>query len=153
MCWTSDLHWIPYPLASERCNLIISTFSYHLTFCTFGLLYNDLNNLLAVRCRGISKLKLSCRRKVTAQASNVGVGSGGYEDGEENDNRRIFANTPQSDSPSKMWVMFVGYFLHIESWTWMDIVASVGKYMVLSSVESLFIHLWFVAVSTAASQQ
>lgn len=41
-----------------------------------------------------------------AQASNVGIGSGGYEGWDEKDNQRSFVDGPTtSDSSSEMWVI------------------------------------------------
>lgn len=39
---------------------------------------------------------------IRAQASNVGIGSGGYEEREENDNQGSFANGPTSDRSSEI---------------------------------------------------
>lgn len=36
------------------------------------------------------------------QASNVSIGSGSYEGGEEQDNQRSFVNGPPSDNSSEM---------------------------------------------------
>lgn len=42
------------------------------------------------------------RRTITAQASNVGIGSGGYEEREENDKEKGFVNSPHIDSSSNI---------------------------------------------------
>ncbi|TXG72501.1 hypothetical protein EZV62_001080 [Acer yangbiense] len=55
----------------------------------------------SVRCREKSRLNLTCG-KFRVQASNVGVGSGGYDEREENDDRKIFVNSPPSDASSKI---------------------------------------------------
>lgn len=52
-----------------------------------------------LRCREISRLNLVCGT-VRAQASNVSIGSEGYEGRGEEDNQKIFANGPPSDSSS-----------------------------------------------------
>ncbi|KAK3029527.1 hypothetical protein RJ639_038486 [Escallonia herrerae] len=57
-------------------------------------------SLFSVRCREVSRLKL-VHTKITANASNVGVGSGGYEGKEDNDNLK-FVDGPSSDSSSKI---------------------------------------------------
>ncbi|KAL6997624.1 Protein PAM71-, chloroplastic [Sarracenia purpurea var. burkii] len=57
--------------------------------------------LVPVRCRELSRLKSACSTIIT-HASNLGIGSGGYEAGEENDNQKIFANDAQSDSSSEI---------------------------------------------------
>ncbi|XP_031269883.1 protein PAM71-homolog, chloroplastic-like [Pistacia vera] len=53
----------------------------------------------SLRCREISRLNSACGN-VRAHASNVGLGSGGYEGREENDNQKIFVNGPTSDGSS-----------------------------------------------------
>ncbi|KAJ0034363.1 hypothetical protein Pint_25279 [Pistacia integerrima] len=53
----------------------------------------------SLRCREISRLNSACCN-VRAQASNVGLGSGGYEGREENDNQKIFVNGPTSEGSS-----------------------------------------------------
>ncbi|KAL5781517.1 hypothetical protein ACOSP7_006546 [Xanthoceras sorbifolium] len=60
---------------------------------------NSISN--SVRCREKSKLNLTCG-KVRVQASNVGVGSGSYDEREENDNQKISVNSPPSDDLSKI---------------------------------------------------
>ncbi|KAJ4722880.1 GDT1-like protein 2, chloroplastic [Melia azedarach] len=55
----------------------------------------------SLRYREISRLNSACG-KVRAQASNMGVGSGGYEGREESENQKIFVNGPTSDSSSEI---------------------------------------------------
>lgn len=55
----------------------------------------------SLRCRDVSRLKSVCGT-IRAQASNVGIGSGGYEGKGENDNQKIFVNGPSSDSSSNI---------------------------------------------------
>ncbi|KAA8548486.1 hypothetical protein F0562_000247 [Nyssa sinensis] len=54
-----------------------------------------------LRCREISKLNLAWDT-IRAQASNVGIGSGGYEERQENDSRNIFSNGPSSSNSSEI---------------------------------------------------
>ncbi|KAK2643865.1 hypothetical protein Ddye_019060 [Dipteronia dyeriana] len=55
----------------------------------------------SVRCREKSRLNLTFG-KFRVQASNVGVGSGGYDEREEYDDRKTFVNRPPSDGSSKI---------------------------------------------------
>lgn len=54
----------------------------------------------SLRCREVSILNL-VRSATRIQASNVGIG-GGYEGKEENDNKKIFVDSPQSDISSEI---------------------------------------------------
>lgn len=69
--------------------------------CLSSTRSNNFLNLFIVRYREISRLNSACG-KVRAQASNMGVGSGGYEGREESENQKIFVNGPTSDSSSEM---------------------------------------------------
>lgn len=62
--------------------------------------------IFVVRYRGISRLN-SAFGTIRAQASNVSIGSGGYEDGEKRDNQKSFVNGPSNDNSSEMWVMAI----------------------------------------------
>ncbi|KAM1499790.1 hypothetical protein ACFX14_022423 [Malus domestica] len=53
----------------------------------------------SLRCRVISRC---AGRNVRVQASNVSIGSGGYEDSEENKNKKIFPSDAPSDSSSEI---------------------------------------------------
>lgn len=59
-----------------------------------------MHNLFLVRCREISRLNSSWGN-VKAQASNVGIGSGGYEGRKENDDEKIFVSRPPSEGSSE----------------------------------------------------
>lgn len=54
-----------------------------------------------VRCRELLKLNL-VRNRIRAHASNVGIGSGGYEGREENDKEDVLVNSPTGDNSPKM---------------------------------------------------
>lgn len=60
---------------------------------------------LIVRCREISRLNLECG-KFRAQASNVSIGSGSYEGQGGEDDQKVVASVPPSDSSSEMWVIW-----------------------------------------------
>ncbi|KAF6171076.1 hypothetical protein GIB67_010944 [Kingdonia uniflora] len=53
-----------------------------------------------VRCNESLRFFSSCGR-ISAQASNVSIGSGGYEQGEENDKREVFIENLPGETPSK----------------------------------------------------
>ncbi|TQD78213.1 hypothetical protein C1H46_036239 [Malus baccata] len=53
----------------------------------------------SLRCRQISR---SASRKVQVQASNVSIGSGGYEDSEENKNKKIFPSDAPNNGSSEI---------------------------------------------------
>ncbi|OAY55444.1 protein PAM71-homolog, chloroplastic [Manihot esculenta] len=55
----------------------------------------------SLRYRGISRLN-SAFGTIRAQASNVSIGSGGYEDGEKQDNQKSFVNGPSNDNSSEI---------------------------------------------------
>ncbi|KAJ7955543.1 GDT1-like protein 2, chloroplastic [Quillaja saponaria] len=55
----------------------------------------------SLRCRKISRLSLVCGR-IQAQASNVSIGQGGYEDRDEKDDEKIFPDSPVTNSSSEI---------------------------------------------------
>ncbi|XVF38092.1 hypothetical protein REPUB_Repub20aG0068200 [Reevesia pubescens] len=55
----------------------------------------------SLRCRKISRLSSTCGT-FRAQASNVGIGSGGYEGRDEKEDRKSFVNGPSSNSSSEV---------------------------------------------------
>ncbi|KAM7466210.1 hypothetical protein LguiB_013772 [Lonicera macranthoides] len=63
---------------------------------------NNLGNCVnIVRCRELLKLNLVGNR-IRAHASNVGIGSGGYEGREENDKEDVLVSSPTSDNSPKI---------------------------------------------------
>ncbi|GFY82581.1 uncharacterized protein family [Actinidia rufa] len=61
----------------------------------------SISNSPSLRCRDISRLKSACDT-IKAHASTIGIGSGDYEEREDNDNQKIFDNDVQSDSSSEI---------------------------------------------------
>ncbi|KAK6279158.1 Gdt1 family - like 3 [Theobroma cacao] len=57
-------------------------------------------NSPSLRCRQISRLSSTCST-FRAQASNVGIGSGGYEGREEKEDHKSFVKAPSSDGSSE----------------------------------------------------
>ncbi|KAA8527863.1 hypothetical protein F0562_035268 [Nyssa sinensis] len=70
-------------------------------FCAIASRRTTISPSSPLRCREISELN-SVWDTIRAQASNVGVGSGGYEERGENDSQNIFSNGPPCDNSSEI---------------------------------------------------
>lgn len=81
------------------------SWSYWICFFFFFELKLNWSVLFIVKCQGRSRLFMR-HGKVTANASNVGVGSGGFEESQGNDNQNFISNGSSSDNSSDMWVRF-----------------------------------------------
>ncbi|KAF5466195.1 hypothetical protein F2P56_016144 [Juglans regia] len=69
--------------------------------CSASICRKNISPSPSLRCRGISRLSLA-RGMVRAQASNVSIGSEGYEGRGEEDNKKIFSNGLPNDNSSEI---------------------------------------------------
>lgn len=60
--------------------------------------------LLLVRCRALPKLQRRHSR-IIPYASNVGVGSGSFEESQGNESHNVSVNQPSTDGSSKMYAI------------------------------------------------
>lgn len=72
---------------------VLGVYGYLASYC------DSIHNVFSVRCRKLSRLN-SAFGNIRAQVSNVGIGSGGYEGGKDNNNQKLFVNGLPSGSSS-----------------------------------------------------
>ena len=68
-----------------------------------GLISCIMPQLNAARCRKISRVSLA-RSTIQAQASNISVGPGDYENMDKKDGHNGFESIPDTENSSKVWV-------------------------------------------------